>query len=304
MSAGWWPWFLFVSLMSLFLLFLLLFSGSYTLTSSDPSVVSVTLLAPSSSSPPLSSSQLLQPLVWSEDKDSIYLREQAGREERGGHQAEKTSADRSYPSVSSSLPSRPRFRIETSSCSAAGVSKKRRSSNPSEASSFPPCYATLRLEDALQPRNAFDFFVVVAPVHKVEVHVDSFLIQQAQGDEAEEREEREEREAEARANRPKMKAVVRKVKQRERADRDKTERRWRDGELQIGVEETGSQKDQGKRKAKAGLSMTDERVEDFGERHGGKVKDDFFHLSLFSSSCSRPSSVDRLGTCTLSLSSV
>lgn len=122
----------------------------------------------------------------------------------------KSSSDFVHSNMPTSpLTPRSRFRIETSMCPTGGGKKKRTGgSSTVETSSFSPCYAKLRLEDASQPRNAFEFYVVLAPIHKVEVHVDSFLIQQQEEGEEEGPEPGIEEEEEA--HRPKMKAVVRK----------------------------------------------------------------------------------------------
>lgn len=211
----------------------------------------MTFLPASSSSPPLSSSQLLQPLIWNDSRKGKSAREESQEGERKGRReifpSTKASAEFAHSNIPTTSPlnPRPRFRIETSICPTGGIGKKKRTSgSPAvEFSSFSPCYAKLRLEDAAQPRNAFEFYVVLAPIHKVEVHVDSFLIQQQEEGEEEEEEEGSgvfEIEEEEEANRPKMKAVVRKEKfvlSDEKKREKKKESCWKEG---YSGEKTGS----------------------------------------------------------------
>nr|PUA84750.1 putative transmembrane protein [Toxoplasma gondii TgCATBr9] len=123
-------------------------SGAYTLTSSDASLISVESLPASPQSPPFESSQLLAPFVWGE---------------KGLRAARPSSRD-----------SRQRFRLQNPAV-ADGETRKRR---PGETG-----VAVLRLEDARQPQNAFEFLVVIAEPERVEISLDSFLIGESRANE-------------------------------------------------------------------------------------------------------------------------
>ncbi|KYF42433.1 hypothetical protein TGARI_297745A, partial [Toxoplasma gondii ARI] len=123
-------------------------SGAYTLTSSDASLISVESLPASPESPPFESSQLLAPFVWGE---------------KGLRAARPSSRD-----------SRQRFRLQNPAVS-DGETRKRR---PGETG-----VVVLRLEDARQPQNAFEFLVVIAEPERVEISLDSFLIGESRANE-------------------------------------------------------------------------------------------------------------------------
>ncbi|CBZ50189.1 hypothetical protein NCLIV_006640 [Neospora caninum Liverpool] len=122
-------------------------SGSYTLTSDSP-LISVQRLPPSPAAPPFSSSGLLGPLSWGDNPRA--------------------------PRASSDSP-RVRFRLENrarNSGDGKAAGKARGGAHATGA-------AVLRLQDARQPQNVFEFLVVVAEPERVEVSVDTFLIRQS-----------------------------------------------------------------------------------------------------------------------------
>ncbi|PFH35456.1 hypothetical protein BESB_063430 [Besnoitia besnoiti] len=124
-------------------------SGRYTLTSSDPSLVTVAPLSASPASPPFASSNLLSPLGWGVNTP--------------------TPGSASPPAHAA----RPRFRLETTAAASAERVRKK-GGRPATGA------AVLRLQDARQPQNSFEFLVIVAEPERVEITVDTYLIQQGE----------------------------------------------------------------------------------------------------------------------------
>ncbi|KEP63242.1 UNVERIFIED_CONTAM: hypothetical protein HHA_297745 [Hammondia hammondi] len=158
-------------------------SGAYTLTSSDASVISVESLPASPQSPPLGSSQLLGPFVWGD---------------KGLRAALPSSRD-----------SRQRFRLQNPGVSGGERRKTRRQGETG--------VAVLRLQDARQPQNAFEFLVVVAEPERVEISLDSFLI------------------GESRANEDHVRGDTRRDARERRGDKGDSERNRRDAAQAIAI---------------------------------------------------------------------